>query len=336
MRNDYFKELLACLGVAVLIVVFYCCAMLSFMDENYKPTTRVFQTTLQIDSLTAVTKLDTVSVAMYVAKVDSIAKVTSDIDKHYQDDINLMINKTSHWMAFWLGLLTIFAGFIGLLHYFRSRRYDEDFHGKLKDIDSAVDKMNGKVDEKIKESNKKVSDSINESNLRIDEKIKNTFIESDEKFMGLNKDLQRLSEDIKKSEKENRINTLMTCISSFPDPSMFSSTPRRRQFIQFYLNKLCREFNEYIKIVKAKKSDDLTENDYNRLSLVLSSVKYVVIRTQSNFSGYHQNVTFNRLKDAINKMLIEIVDQGEIKGDLSKRLDEVLLMFKVMVYEMSK
>ena len=124
----------------------------------------------------------------------------------------------------------------------------------------------------------------------------------------------------------------MTCISSFPDPAMFNSTPKRKLYIQFYLKKLNQEFCEYTKVVKQIKKEDLTEDDYSRLSLALSSLKYVVVRTQSAFSGYHQNVTFFKLKDSINELLINIVEQGTVDDDFGNQLDSINDVFKRMIH----
>ena len=92
------------------------------------------------------------------------------------------------------------------------------------------------------------------------------------------------------------------------------------------------EFSEYLKIVKAVKKDDLTGNDLNRLSLALNSVKYVVVRTQSAYSDYHQNVTFNNLVMAINGMLEEIIENGMVEGDMNEKLNKISEMFNKMIH----
>lgn len=144
--------------------------------------------------------------------------------------------------------------------------------------------------------------------------------------------LDDLSSDIRISERENRISTLMTCISSFPDPAMFNYNPKCKLYVRFYLEKLELEFNEYLKMLKAIKKEDITDNDLNRLSLALNSVKFVVIRTQGAFSDYHQNVTFNYLVMAINGMLSEIIEKGVIEGNLNDRLEMISEKYHKMIH----
>lgn len=332
MNCKYFKDFLFCVIVAIILFFLYCYSFDYSVKKDFKPRHYEYTTTLHIDSLTKVVKPDTLDMAKFVARVDSIVKETSNISNRYQEDVNLMIYKSTHWMTFWLGIFTIFAGLLGLFQYFRNRRYNDDFEKMKGEVDTFKDKLENKAKENLKDYKESTNQSLETYKEKVTNHVRNEFSSSKNKLDELEKKIQTLNVSIKKSENENRISSLMTCISSFPDPAMFNSTPKRKLYIQFYLKKLSQEFFEYAKIVKHIKKEDLTEDDYSRLSLALSSLKYVVVRTQSAFSGYHQNVTFCKLKDSINELLVNIVEQGTVEDDFGKRLDNINDVFKRMIH----
>lgn len=300
--------------------------------QEYKHKICAVNTVVKIDSLTKAEIADTVDVYQFVNKVDSIAKVTADVHSHYQEDINLMIYKTTQWLTFWLGIMTIIAGLVGLLQYFRNRRYDEEFKKLTEGVETFKDKIQNESRQVYKDYKSNTTELLESFKVKLSNQIDSKYSGIDGQVADMAKKLEELSGNIRRSEAENRISTLMTCISSFPDPAMFSSTPKRKIYVQFYLSKLYSEFSEYLKIVKAVKKDDLTENDLNRLSLALNSVKYVVVRTQSAYSDYHQNVTFNNLVMAINEMLEEIIEKGMVEGNMNEKLDKISEMFNKMIH----
>jgi len=332
MNCKYIKEILGIIVIVVAGWLLYRYTLVHCFGQEYKHKVCAVNTVVKIDSLTKAEMSDTVDVYQFINKVDSIAKVTADIHSHYQEDINLMIYKTTQWLTFWLGIMTIIAGLVGLLQYFRNRRYDEDFKKQTEGVETFKEKIQNESRQVYKDYKSTTTELLESYKVKLSNQIDGKYSGIDGKVAEMAKKLEELSGDIRKSEAENRISTLMTCISSFPDPAMFSSTPKRKIYVQFYLNKLYSEFSEYLKIVKAVKKDDLTENDLNRLSLALNSVKYVVVRTQSAYSDYHQNVTFNNLVMAINGMLSGIIEKGVVEGDLSKELNKISEMFNKMIH----
>lgn len=332
MNCKYLKDFLLIIVIGVggwLLYNFF--AAYSFKQE-YKHRVCAVNTVVKIDSLTKAEIADTVNVYQLVNKVDSIAKVTADVQSHYQEDINLMIYKTTQWLTFWLGIMTIMAGLVGLLQYFRNRRYNEEFKKLTEGVETFKDKIQNESRQVYKDYKTTTTELLESYKVKLSNQIASKYSGIDGQVADFAKKLEELSGNIRRSEAENRISTLMTCISSFPDPAMFSSTPKRKIYVQFYLSKLYSEFSEYLKIVKAVKKDDLTENDLNRLSLALNSVKYVVVRTQSAYSDYHQNVTFNNLVMAINGMLEEIIEKGIVEGDMNEKLNKISEMFNKMIH----
>jgi hypothetical protein len=121
------KDFLVIIVIAVAGWLLYRYTLVQCFEQEYKYKVCAVNTVVKIDSLTKAKMADTVDVFQFINKVDSIAKVTTDVHSHYQEDINLMIYKTTHWLTFWLGIMTIIAGLVGLLQYFRNRRYNEEF-----------------------------------------------------------------------------------------------------------------------------------------------------------------------------------------------------------------
>lgn len=332
MNCKSIKDFLVIIVIGVAGWLLYRYTLVHCFEQEYKHKVCAVNTVVKIDSLTKAEIADTVNVYQFVNKVDSIAKVTADVHSHYQEDINLMIYKTTQWLTFWLGIMTIIAGLVGLLQYFRNRRYDEEFKKLTEGVETFKDKIQNESRQVYKDYKSTTTELLESYKVKLSNQIDSKYSGIDGQVADMVKKLEELSGNIRRSEAENRISTLMTCISSFPDPAMFSSTPKRKIYVQFYLSKLYSEFCEYLKIVKAVKKDDLTENDLNRLSLALNSVKYVVVRTQSAYSDYHQNVTFNNLVMAINGMLEEIIEKGMVEGDMNEKLNKISEMFNKMIH----
>ena len=332
MNCKSIKDFLVIIVIIVAGWLLYNYLAANFFKQEYKHKVCAVNTVVKIDSLTKAEIADTVDVYQFVNKVDSIAKVTADVHSHYQEDINLMIYKTTQWLTFWLGIMTIIAGLVGLLQYFRNRRYNEEFKKLTEGVETFKDKIQNESRQVYKDYKNTTTELLESYKVKLSNQIDSKYSGIDGQVADMAKKLEELSGNIRRSEAENRISTLMTCISSFPDPAMFSSTPKRKIYVQFYLSKLYSEFSEYLKIVKAVKKDDLTENDLNRLSLALNSVKYVVVRTQSAYSDYHQNVTFNNLIMAINGMLEEIIEKGMVEGDMNEKLNKISEMFNKMIH----
>ena len=337
--KKYIKQLSVTFLGVLLLIFLYCCLFNYSINKDFKPNYYEYNSVVLLDSLTKTEKSDTLNLNKFVIRVDSIAEEICEIRNRYQEDINLMIYKSTHWMEFWLGLFTIAVGFLGFFHYFKIRKIDEDFHtlkeqyetkfATLKEqYETKFATLEGQYETKFAtlegQNETKFSSHQKEEEERINTLINGKFEGYNAQIKVLCTDLDKLSNTIKKSEIENRISTLMMCISSFPDPAMFNSSPKRKQHIKFYLKKLHNEFNEYIKILKSIKKEDVSKEESNRLSLALNSIKYVIIKTQSSFSSYHQNVTFNLLKNSINDILNNIVEKGIIPDDYEKHIDNIL------------
>ena len=148
----------------------------------------------------------------------------------------------------------------------------------------------------------------------------------------LRKNLKDLSDNISQSSAENEVTTLMMCISSFPDPAMFGSIPKKKIYLRYYLEKLRQSFVEYVNHINF---DTMNDTEMNKLSIVLASLKYVVVRSQNVFSAYHQNITFDKLLNAINSPLADIVERNVVQSDMRDKLLGISNTFRTMINDIS-
>lgn len=305
---------LCAVGVAILICIVFNILFDHVVKREYKPIIYRYESSVKIDSVLK-DSIDRrpVDILQLVARTDSISNVTSDISRRYQEDVNLMIYKTTQWVTFWLSIMAIVAGVSSVFQYFDKRRLAQE-------LDNMETKLNAYKKETKGELNKRVSDYTNDLNQRVHDLIEREISQ-------VKGQLRDLNDNFRKFDKESRVANLVTCISTFPEPLMFGSSSNRRAFLNYYLKKLHSEYNQYVRCFK----DDESPEGCHRLSVVLTSVKYIVIRTQSVYPDYHQNVTFCLLLDLIDKVLIEIIDKGANAMTVSGTLDQISETFGKMV-----
>ena len=68
------------------------------------------------------------------------------------------------------------------------------------------------------------------------------------------------NKDLKDTYRDIKISSLVTCISTFPDPSMFTSKPEKKEYLRYYLSNLHAEFNDFV--VKYKETE-AKRNEYS-------------------------------------------------------------------------
>ena len=306
-------------GIGLVLCVLQKCTFENMIKKECSPIIYKYETTLHADSLwrDSIIKGE-LDMAQLLNRVDSISKVSSDISNRYQEDINLMIYKTTQWLSFWLTVMTVIAGIIFVFQFFDKRRFDTELQ-KIKDnFDDYKKNTKGELGQRVTE----YTDS---ANMRIDNKIRSS-----------NEELDKLKNRVEKYDMEIRISTLVTCISTFPEPSMFGTGTNKQKSLKYYLHNLYFEYEQYVKFFKEEKTDKELDKEYSRtsiirLSVVLISVKYIVIRTQNTFPDYHQNITFYSLLKRINNAQKKIVANEATQESLIPDIDAITKLFGKMV-----
>lgn len=310
--------------IVIIVAVSYVVVIASFhwiVGGDLRPQHYTYQHYLKIDSIQQKALGDTLYLHQMMDRADSISNVTKAISDRYQDDINLMIYKTTQWLTFWIGVMAILAGGVAINQFYNHRKAAADKREMESRFDEYEKNTTANVDKRIKDYQGIV-------NLHVESEVKAKMGEISviqERIDALNTLLHNTSRDIK-------ISSLVTCISTFPDPSMFTSKPEKKEYLRYYLRNLHDEFKDF---VSKFKDSEQTLDDISRLAIVLTSVKYVIVRSRSIFPSYHQNITYSQLCKALEKPLKSIMN-GEVKvKELNEDLTKIIEVFGKMIRDIS-
>lgn len=310
---------------------------------------------LQIDSLRQVEQsCDTTMIDSLLAYYHKISTMYNDIlilKDHYEDDVNLMIYKTDAWMAYWISMLAIVMTVPAILlaiQYYNSHKHwkekfeglektnkdkidelltlKEDLEGNKNALSEELSKFDTVSEEKLTEMEANMQDATKTGLLRIKE-----ILDSD--IVRRKHEIKQAIDLLKKSSLENRISSIMMCLSSFPDPQMVSEKSEKRKMVASYLHLLYKEYQDYAHIISSQVLDQ--DCNYVELSqyarLVLLSIKLAVIRSQSSFSELSQDVAFHNLIVIIEDVSNELDGGYIMQSDLKPRLEEVQKKYLILL-----
>ena len=307
-----------------ILVALYLVAVGTFhfiVGGDLRPNHFTYQHFLKMDSVQMQALTDTLYLHQMMDKADSIANVTETISSRYQDDVNLMIYKATQWFTIWLGIMAIVAGGMAINQFYNHRKAADDKKELVDRFEEYKKTTTDDVDKRIKEYQGIVKEYVE------------TLVKAKTSEISIvNEKLAHLNKDLKDTYRDIKISSLVTCISTFPDPSMFTSKPEKKEYLRYYLSNLHAEFNDFV--VKYKETE-AKRNEYSRLAVVLTSVKYVIVRSRSIFPGYHQNITYNQLCNAIDKPLKNIVNGGVKGEELDRDLTNIVETMGKMIRDIS-
>lgn len=308
------------IGCSIILVA----VMASFhwiVGGDISPKHFTYQHYLKMDSIQLKALTDTLYLHQIMAQADSVSNTTAEISNRYQDDVNLMIYKSTQWFTIWIGIMAIVAGGMAINQFYNHRKAAAD----KKELEDKFEEFKKNITDKVKEN-------IDRYEKNADLHVKSVVDAKMGEITVMRNDIEKLNETLKNTHRDIKISSLVTCISTFPDPSMFTSKPEKKEYLRYYLNNLHKELSDFIAQF-AQIEPSL--NDKNRLAVVLTSVKYVIVRSRSIYPGYHQNITYNQLCKAIDKPLKTIVN-GTVKNkDLFEDLTAVVEVFGKMIRDIS-
>lgn len=276
-----------------------------------------------LDSIHSIQLKDTTTVdslQFYYHKIQEMRSEMMVLKNHYASDVNLMIEKTDAWFSYWIGVFAIVMAIPAILfsvHYFRAEnKRDEKFKEVLRELESEKSDLQTQRTNIINELNsiRKTETTLRSSTQQRMEHLRSDFDQvinsSLLKFeQELNEEIQNSKDKteceikiLRKSIKENRISSIMMCLSSFPDPQMVSEKSEKRMMVSGYLLLLYKEFSDYSQIVCSQVSDNRFSyiEILQYVRLVLLSIKLAVIRSQSTFSELNQDIAFHSLIQIID------------------------------------
>lgn len=327
------RQLFYTIGSAILVLLVFKLSFDYMIRREFQPNLYTYKSIVHVDSLTqANASKQSINLKELVDRVDSINKVSSSISQRYQDDVNLMIYKTTQWLEFWLGLASLLFTIFTIFQYFRMHHYNADFNKEVAQMHASANEKFANYNERIRLYTENMEQRLNTLTERVSEKVDLQYNLAGEEIKKVQDELRDLDNNISQSSAENEVTTLMMCISSFPDPAMFGSIPKKKIYLRYYLEKLRQSFVEYVNHINF---DAMNDTEMNKLSVVLASLKYVVVRSQNVFSAYHQNITFDKLLNAINSPLADIVERNVVQSDMRDKLLGISDTFRTMINDIS-
>jgi hypothetical protein len=251
-------------------------------------------------------------------------------------------------MAYWIGIFAIVMAIPSILfslHYYHSyENWEKKNKQQKKELDSEIEKIQKELQELIKEKdaalkeNESVRNDLKDKFIKtekeydnlLEEKLNKYNVELNKKILKIKKTVDIETDKLKKSFRENRINTIMMCLSSFPDPQMVAEKEDKRIMVSDYLQLLYNEYSKYAQIVSiliTQEKDDHYEETLKYVRLVLLSIKMAIIRSQSSFSELTQNIACHVLIRIIDSTTKDIASGKIPYTQLKDNLDKVLTSF---------
>lgn len=312
--------------VLILLIIFAIgYTFKNCVSSNYAPIKVEYHTILCDTLLKSESRVfkDSVSMKSYVHRVDSITTEVKKLNEGYQQEIDLMIYKITQWLAVWIACIAMVAGFPVVFQFFNEKKNRE-----------LLDKMQKEFEAKLMEGMTQYSSNID---IRMDiykermEDILNDKIgEADKKIVDTNTKVEKLGKEVSRYDREEKILSIMSCIATFPDPRMFPLNENKRKLLKSYLNDMLTKFTEYNNEFEFNGKNINSEFSL-KLNTLLICIKSAVNHSQGIFSDYHQNITFYRLNDAIDKLIGKLTNELRDRDKILEKLRSIESLFTIMV-----
>lgn len=231
---------------------------------------------LRIDSIIKRNENISRSITNNTHKIDSLSTIVDKINGQYASVIDMLIDKFNTWVGFWLALLSLILLIVSVWQYLKIDKYKE-----------RIDKL--EVDSK-KESEgiQKQSESleIQMSNLQKQAKV----------YLDTQISIHQYS------TLENRMTSLLLCMSSVPDPQVFRDSEERKEQVNYYLGLVSGLLIKYFKLIeKESECHKLPEGTVACIPMVLLNLRLSLIRIQGMFRDPGIFIAFARMIKLIER-----------------------------------
>lgn len=242
----------------------------------------------------------------YAYRVDSINSIVKKLDGQYVSTIDMMIDKLNTWIGLWMGILTLLLGLVSVWQYFKINRYEE----RIKDLE---------------EKNEKTFDEIEKKKTNLDGQ-----------FDGLEKqmktDLEKRTMEHLYSTLENRITSLLLCLSSIPDPQLLYSSSDRKNQLVFYMRLMSKHFAKYLSLLKREiQENKLSEDIIFHLPMMLLNLRLALIRIHGISADYELHIFFFQLTNKIKTIEDQVRDQSVVNGDVIGEVEKIYGDFNELI-----
>lgn len=288
--------------VLAVFISWYLIMMAKPVYHYHTGTTEiVVLDSIKEDSLTK-TNLDSIYISL--KRLDEIERKLDKLSNSYLTEVDLAVEKSNGWLAFWIGVITLVIGLSSFWQVYRQYKNDKEFQTLRNNINDDIKTRKEEIKEK-QETFKKDIDK--EFDMQMEEiKIFQTNTENHLK-------------DLKKTFSEIRISSLMMCLSSFPDPQMTADTEDKKKQIFKLMKNVLATYDEYIKSIELQEKEHKV--DMEAVFMVLTNLKLAVVRTHGAYSDLHQNIRFSKIIRQITEINNDILN-GEPIRDITTCLNE--------------
>ena len=234
------------------------------------------QNSLMMDSVVNIVNKSVSDITRYEHKVDSLSTIVDKINGQYASVIDMLIDKFNTWVGFWLAVLTLILLIVSIWYYLKIEKYEERINKLEKDSEVVVKDIR----------NQSESLEIQMSNLQKQAKV----------YLDTQISIHQYS------TLENRMTSLLLCMSSVPDPQVFSYSEERKEQVNYYLGLVSGLLIKYFKLIEQESEcHKLPEGTVACIPMVLLNLRLSLIRIQGMFRDPGIYLAFARLIKLIEK-----------------------------------
>lgn len=224
---------------------------------------------LRLDSIIKRNENISRSITNNTHKVDSLSTIVDKINGQYASVIDMLIDKFNTWVGFWLALLSLILLIVSVWQYLKIDKYKERIN---------------KLEEDSKEATEEIQ--IQMANLQ---KLAKVYLDTQISIHQY-------------STLENRMTSLLLCMSSVPDPQVFSDSEERKEQVNYYLGLVSGLLIKYFKLIEQESEcHKLPEGTVACIPMVLLNLRLSLIRIQGMFRDPGIYIAFVKLINQIEK-----------------------------------
>lgn len=224
---------------------------------------------LRLDSIIKRNENISRSITNNTHKVDSLSTIVDKINGQYASVIDMLIDKFNTWVGFWLALLSLILLIVSVWQYLKIDKYKERIN---------------KLEEDSKKATEKIQ--IQMANLQKQAKV----------YLDTQISIHQYS------TLENRMTSLLLCMSSVPDPQVFSDSEERKEQVNYYLGLVSGLLIKYFKLIEQESEcHKLPEGTVACIPMVLLNLRLSLLRIQGMFRDPGIYIAFVKLINQIEK-----------------------------------
>ena len=249
----------------------------TIMTLNYPDSSILSsQDSLMMDSVVNIVNKSVSDITRYEHKVDSLSTIVDKINGQYASVIDMLIDKFNTWVGFWLAVLSLILLIVSIWQYLKIEKYEERINKLEKDNDVVVKDIR----------NQSEALEIQMSNLQQQAKV----------YLDTQISIHQYS------TLENRMTSLLLCMSSVPDPQVFSDSVERKEQVNYYLGLVSGLLIKYFKLIEQESEcHKLPEGTVACVPMVLLNLRLSLIRIQGMFRDPGIFIAFARMTKLIER-----------------------------------